>query len=301
MADTDWFAANAPKASTSDDWFASHAPNTPAPEAPITPDNWRQAVGRGQVIFSNRALAAARDNAPAIGGAIGTAVAGPAGAAVGGATGAAVRDMAKAAQGDTSGPTTALGAAGDVAGNALLQGAITKGGDLVTAGMRAAAPQLMESAVKPPLEQSVRALKYGEVPPVVKTLFDEGVNVTRNGIAKLNEIISGSAPFDDRGAAAIAARNAIASRLAKGSAPTLADAALPAAGAAIGAVFGGPAGAGVGSAVGFLTDLVKRSPAVQSMLARGLYQSAAHAAGVPAEIIRAAVAAVASATDQGAH
>jgi hypothetical protein len=48
----------------------------------------------------------------------------------------------------------------------------------------------MHSALKPGVKFSVRAAKAGaETPPVVKTLLDEGINVTQGGIAKLNRII----------------------------------------------------------------------------------------------------------------
>lgn len=239
----------------------------PTPAEKVTPENWRQAVGRGQVIFSNRVLTSARENAPYIGGTVGMAVGGPAGAAVGGATGAAVRDISKAAEGDTSGPTSATGAAVDVGGNAALQGLIGLANKAVTTGASWLAPRIMQSALKPGLDETVEAFKYGNVPPVVKKLLDDGIHVTRGGIAKLNDIIANAVPFSPEEAQAITARNSVARRLA-----TIANE----------------------DPEHILKFVVQKSAAAQSMLARGFYEAASKASGVPSEVIRSAVAAVSS-------
>lgn len=52
------------------------------------------------------------------------------------------------------------------------------------------------------------------------------------------------------------------------------------------------------SPVTFVMALAERSPVVKTLLARGLYQSAAKAAGVPAETIRWAIGAIASAQQE---
>lgn len=52
------------------------------------------------------------------------------------------------------------------------------------------------------------------------------------------------------------------------------------------------------SPVTFLMAISERSPVVKSLIARGLYQSAAQASGVPAEAIRYAVGAVSASQDQ---
>jgi hypothetical protein len=52
------------------------------------------------------------------------------------------------------------------------------------------------------------------------------------------------------------------------------------------------------SPVTFMMAVMERSPVVKSMLARGLYQSAAKASGMPAEALRWAVGAIASAQDE---
>lgn len=49
----------------------------------------------------------------------------------------------------------------------------------------------------------------------------------------------------------------------------------------------------------FLAALVDRNPAVKSLIARGMYASAGKMAGVAPQVIRAAVAAIASGTDEG--
>lgn len=61
---------------------------------------------------------------------------------------------------------------------------------------------------------------------------------------------------------------------------------------------GGLADLAVTSPLTFLTVLADRSPAVKSMLARGLYQSAGAASRVAPQLIRGAVAALASQQDQ---
>lgn len=54
------------------------------------------------------------------------------------------------------------------------------------------AASLMQSAAKPAIRATQREIAAGHVPSVVKTLLDEGVNVTPGGIEKLNRIIATS-------------------------------------------------------------------------------------------------------------
>ncbi len=59
----------------------------------------------------------------------------------------------------------------------------------------------------------------------------------------------------------------------------------------------GLAGIAVSAPKTFITMLIDKSPVVKSMLARGLYQSAGYATGVAPQVIRAAVAALVSRSD----
>lgn len=133
----------------------------------------------------------------AVGGLIGS-TAGPlgavAGAALGGAAGQAVKGTVQAARTGQDAPSLAE-AGKAVAGQAALQGGAEAGGRAIGAGMAAAGPALMQSAVKPGLKATARALFGGtatEDLPIVKTLLKEGVNVSPGGIAKLDRIISAS-------------------------------------------------------------------------------------------------------------
>ncbi len=224
---------------------------------------------------------------PSVGGAIGSK-AGPMGAAIGGAAGHGYRTLYKNAPiiGD---------AVRDVAGNlvsepmatlkgfgeGLIEGATEAGiqGGMQAAGTAAvgklaqggkaiaekAAPALMQAAMKPAPKLTLDAFKHGQVPPVVKTMLDEGVNVSRAGVEKLNALMqtapAGSAQQD----AMVMARNATAERLAQ-----LANT----------------------DPEGLLQLLVLRHPAAPSLIARGLWKSAGNALGVPGELIRRAVSAI---------
>lgn len=54
------------------------------------------------------------------------------------------------------------------------------------AGLQRGASRLMQSALKPPLE----AARKGQAEPAVKTLLEQGINVSRGGIEKLNDKIT---------------------------------------------------------------------------------------------------------------
>src|ERR1051325_7220009 len=148
---------------------------------------------------------------PEAGGAIGGMAGGVPGAAVGGAAGqgyeallthltelpTVLKDVARlaleqptaTAKGFLQGATRGAVNAGEAA-------AVQGGAQAVGAGLGAVAskvaPALMQSALKPGLKTSLAAVKKGSEIPAVKTLLEEGVNVTPGGIEKLNAIISAS-------------------------------------------------------------------------------------------------------------
>lgn len=83
--------------------------------------DWRQATGKGQVIFSNKVLSGATEALPAVGGTIGQIVGGSPGAALGGAAGEGYRQVVRAATGNPVTTSTAdaigrMGVAGAAAG-----------------------------------------------------------------------------------------------------------------------------------------------------------------------------------------
>ncbi len=112
------------------------------------------------------------------------------GAAVGGATGEALKQLAHRAMGDESAPTSMGEAAAGMGGQAALQGGAELAGGLLVKGAAKAAPALMQSALKPAYKTVEKAVKNVEMPRVVKTLLDEGVNVTSGGIGKINSLLS---------------------------------------------------------------------------------------------------------------
>ena len=134
-------------------------------------------------------------------------VAGPAGAALGGAAGAGYKSLAEnltelpgalsdIARNWRQAPAMARGAlagagsgALDAGGQAALQGALSGVGNVIAAGAKRIAPALMQSALKPGIKSTLSSVKQGQVPPIVQTMFKEGVNVTPGGMSKLNSII----------------------------------------------------------------------------------------------------------------
>lgn len=135
--------------------------------------------------------------AGAAGGLIGS-VGGPltaiGGAALGGAAGEAVRGSIEEMRG-TRTPQSLTKNVTDVAGQAALQGGAEVIGAGVGAAMKPIGAALMQSAVKPGLKATARALFKGvstEDLPIVKTLLKEKVNVSSAGIAKLDRIINAS-------------------------------------------------------------------------------------------------------------
>ncbi len=112
------------------------------------------------------------------------------GAALGGAVGETARlglDKLRGKPSPSAGDT-----AMSVAKEAALQGGAELAGGAIGAVMKPAGEALMQTALKPGLRAAVKSVRAGETPRVVKTLLDEGVNVTPGGIEKLNRIISAS-------------------------------------------------------------------------------------------------------------
>lgn len=125
------------------------------------------------------------EKAPMVGGVIGGMVGGIPGAAIGGAAGEAARQLNRHADG--RGPSSMGEAAKSIAIRGALEGGATAVGGVVSKGIAKAAPRLMQSALKP--TQSVLD-EYGTTAPrLVKTLLDEGVNVTQGGLAKLQALL----------------------------------------------------------------------------------------------------------------
>lgn len=373
----------------------------PPAAQPTTGDNVFQQM-RGQTLASapgeEERTAAGAKMLPTVGGMIGGALGGIPGAMLGGGAGEAGRQLLNRSMGREA-PATPLEAAKQIGMQGTIQGAAQGAGQLITAGASRLAPALMQSALKPGLKTTLAAVKSGSAPPVVKTLLDEGINVTPGGIDKLNAIIGASnqtikdtlsnlpasssvsplqvagrlnqtaakfanqvnpqadleaisqvgqnfldanpGPMSTQAAqslktgtyaalkaksygelkgAAIEAEKTLARGLKEEIAKEAAKSGIDLGainareGAAITArdaiakrvaMVGNRDPAGLAwlahSPTTFLMALAERSPVVKSMIARGLYQGAAHASGMPAEAIRWAVGAVTSAQDDGAQ
>lgn len=139
---------------------------------------------------------------PAVGGAVGGVVGGIGGtvagvgvggvpgaiggATLGGAAGEAAKQLVNRARGAAA-PTSMTDAATGIATQGAVQGGAEAVGGALGAGMNAAAPWLMQKALKP----TASVLReYGtSAPRVVKTLLDEGVSVTDGGVAKLQRLL----------------------------------------------------------------------------------------------------------------
>ncbi len=320
------------------------------------------------------------------------------GAALGGATGEALKQLAHRAMGDSAAPTSATEAMTGMGTQAAMQGGAELAGGMLVKGVAKAAPALMQSALKPAYKTVEKAVKNVEMPKVVKTLLDEGINVTSGGIGKINGLLSATnkelqdiianstakvypesvikaadpvlaragtqvAPMGDRAAA-----SGIIDEFATvhGGAPTMPMRPIPVQQAqalkqgtykAIGArAYGETKGAaletekalarglkegieaahpevkglnaregalieakdaiakrvalaanrdpgGIGwiaeNPKSFMAFVLGRSPAVKSMLARGLYQSASKASRVPENLIRLGMQSLATSEDEG--
>jgi hypothetical protein len=158
---------------------------------PAPDQNWRQAVGKGQVIFSNKVLSGATENAPTVGGAIGGmvggAVAGPPGAVGGAALGGAAGSLAKAAiQRPQEALAHPLETAGYALANAAGQGAAEGVGQAVAKGIPAAATAVYRGYLKP----SLAAASIHNADAVVDTAIKEALPISRSGAEKGQALIS---------------------------------------------------------------------------------------------------------------
>ncbi len=150
---------------------------------------------KGMIAGHGPSVLQALEALPAVGGIVGGMVGSPglatgppglatttAGAALGGAGGEALRQLARGAIGVTT-PTTAGGVALGMAKEGAIQGGAQAVGGLLGKGLAAGGTRLMQSAVKPTLKMAPNT------PKIVKTMLDEGINVSPGGLAKLNRVL----------------------------------------------------------------------------------------------------------------
>lgn len=132
---------------------------------------------------------------PAIGGTVGGVVGtagGPigaiGGAAFGGMAGEAYKELIARARGRQA-PGTMTEAAKDMAISGGEQGAAQVVGEVAGPAIRAIGGRIMQSAIKPGLKTLLRGTGE-EMQPVVKTMLDEGLNVSANGVKKLQTLLT---------------------------------------------------------------------------------------------------------------
>jgi len=130
---------------------------------------------------------------PAVGGAIGGMLASPGvataagGAALGGAGGEALRQLSRRALGVPA-PATSGEAAKGIAVEGAIQGGAQATGGLLGKGLAAGGQRIMQSSLKP--NPSLLKEYSTTAPKLVKTLLDEGVNVTPGGMEKLQRLFN---------------------------------------------------------------------------------------------------------------
>lgn len=107
------------------------------------------------------------------------------GAALGGGAGEAAKELINRARGAAA-PATSGEAAKDIGVQALVQGGAQAAGEGLGAGMKAAAPWLMQKALKP--TASMLSEYKTTAPKLVQTLLDDGISVTQAGIDKLQKL-----------------------------------------------------------------------------------------------------------------
>lgn len=107
------------------------------------------------------------------------------GAFVGGAAGEGAKQTINALRG--KGTSTPTAVAGDMLKEGATQGAMDLAGGALGTLASKAAPRLMQSALKP--TKAVLSEYKTTAPKLVQTLLDEGVNVTTNGLAKLQTLL----------------------------------------------------------------------------------------------------------------
>lgn len=132
------------------------------------------------------------DAIPLVAGAIGGLAAAPSGpgaigaAALAGAGGEGVRQIINRARG-VEAPETPMDAAKDMGVAAAMNAGAEVGGQALGAGMRKAAPWLMNKVVKPSY-QLLQDYKT-TAPKLAQTLLDNGINVTESGLSKLQGLM----------------------------------------------------------------------------------------------------------------
>lgn len=145
----------------------------------------------GGVLVRNVTPREALEALPALGGALGGLVGGGIGsigtAMIGGAGGEAARQLIRRKLGVKS-PATSEEAALDIGKQAAIQGGAQAVGVGAQAALERMAPRLMQSALKP--NPSLLKEYKTTAPKIVKTLLDEGVNVTPGGIEKLQNLLN---------------------------------------------------------------------------------------------------------------
>lgn len=180
--------------------YATSAQPEAAPSLMQRVENFSQGVRDVQTGI----LKAGVNSLPAIGGTVGGIVGGIGGtvggvgvggvpgsiggAAVGGAGGEAARQLINRAAGWDAGPSSATDAAMAIGTEGAIQGGLEGLGKGFGAGMAKAAPWLMEKAVKPTTALLKEYRTTG--PAIVKTLLDEGINVTEGGVMKLQKLFN---------------------------------------------------------------------------------------------------------------
>lgn len=113
------------------------------------------------------------------------------GAALGGAAGEAGKQLINRLRGAPA-PSTMGDAAKSIGTQAAVQGGAELAGAGVGKVISAAAPRVMQSALKPTLKMLGDVVKGQPVPRVVQTLLDEGVNVSPAGYQKLQAVLNAS-------------------------------------------------------------------------------------------------------------
>lgn len=152
---------------------ATAAPAAPERDWVDTMTDWLPAIGgtAGGVVGT-------------VGGPLGTI----GGATMGGMAGEAYKQLINRARGRGA-PESSTAAIADIAKEGGIQGVAEGVGMGVGAVAKPLGARIMQSAVKPGLKFLTKG-DPGATPQVVKTLLDEGVNVTPGGIAKLQRLIS---------------------------------------------------------------------------------------------------------------
>jgi hypothetical protein len=181
-------------------WTPEKTPEGWTPES-TTPMN--TAKVNGQDVPARTWTDTAVESLPAVGGAIGGLAGNIPGALLGGAAGEAYKELIQRARGKAA-PVGALGAVGEMAQQSVTQGAAQAVGEKVVGPvLEAGAKRLMQSALKPTL--AVAKQYRTSAPAIVQTLLDEGISVTKSGMAKLESLVSAT---NDQIKAAIAGSSA---------------------------------------------------------------------------------------------